>query len=270
MTDASVFELYALRYATRQGERRDMFMLRDQSNAAMRMDYFIWMARNDKHLFVIDSGMTETSAASRNIEFIANPVDLLMRLGVNAKTAEDVIVTHLHYDHTGNFDRFTNARFHIQAAEMQFVVSSHIARPFFNHGYGLDDIQHLVAANFKGRMRQYDGVAEIVPGIVVRPVPGHSAGMQLVQVKTARGWVTIASDSAHYYENIASDRPFVFTVDVVAQLDAYEILRQVGGSMDSIIPGHDPAVLSYYPALSDECPDIVRLDSRPKIEVRQE
>jgi len=35
----------------------------------------------------------------------------LANFGVAADTIKDVIVTHLHYDHAGNLDRFPNARF---------------------------------------------------------------------------------------------------------------------------------------------------------------
>src|SRR4051812_27784718 len=40
---------------------------------------------------------------------------------------EDVILTHLHYDHVGNFDRFRKARFHLQERELAYATSE---RPF--------------------------------------------------------------------------------------------------------------------------------------------
>ena len=44
-----------------------------------------------------------------------------------------------------------------------------------------------------------DGEREILPGIRVVKVGGHTAGMQIVTVQTGRGQAVLASDASHYY-----------------------------------------------------------------------
>jgi hypothetical protein len=36
----------------------------------------------------------------------------------------------------------------------------------------------------------------------VHHVGGYTAGLQWVRVRTARGWVVLASDASHYYDHV--------------------------------------------------------------------
>jgi hypothetical protein len=40
------YELYAIRYAMRDAQRRDHFIGGDPHDASMPMDYFVWVERN--------------------------------------------------------------------------------------------------------------------------------------------------------------------------------------------------------------------------------
>jgi glyoxylase-like metal-dependent hydrolase (beta-lactamase superfamily II) len=66
----------------------------------------------------------------------------------------------------------------------------------------LMDVVGIVRLNFAQRVKLYDGPAELSPGITLHPVGGHTPGMQFVRVHTSRGWVVLASDVTHYYENM--------------------------------------------------------------------
>ena len=72
----------------------------------------------------------------------------------------------------------------------------------------------------------------------------------------ARGKVVIASDSAHYYENLDSRRPFTIAFHVGKMHDAFDtLLAQAPRS--HIVPGHDPAVMTRFPKVAD---GVVRID----------
>jgi 4-carboxymuconolactone decarboxylase len=49
-----VYELCAIRYATRDGMRRDHFLMGDPHDAPMPMDYFVWAARAAGRTVVIE------------------------------------------------------------------------------------------------------------------------------------------------------------------------------------------------------------------------
>jgi glyoxylase-like metal-dependent hydrolase (beta-lactamase superfamily II) len=82
---------------------------------------------------------------------------------------------------------------------------------------------------------------------------------------TRRGWVVLASDASHYYEHMEANRCFPTTFHLGEVIDGYETLRRLAASPRHIIPGHDPLVMSRYPAVSAELEGIaVRLDDNPK------
>ena len=60
------------------------------------------------------------------------------------------------------------------------------------------------------------------PGISIHPVGGHSVGLQFVRVHTRHGWVVLASDTPHFYENMERGRPFPAEINVPDMLDAFE------------------------------------------------
>src|SRR5690606_17267313 len=107
------YEVYAIRYAMRPAQRRDHFLFGDPHEGDMPMDYFMWAAIGKERSFVIDAGFTEQTAIERKRTFLRCPVDALKLIGLDGDTVEDVILTHLHYDHVGNFARFPKARFHL-------------------------------------------------------------------------------------------------------------------------------------------------------------
>src|SRR4030095_16703365 len=108
------YELFAIRYAMREARRADHFIGGDPHDAPMAMDYFLWVAKRPERTFIIDCGFTEETAKKRQPASLRGPIDALKLVGVDADTVQDVILTHMHYDHVGNFHRFPNAQFHLQ------------------------------------------------------------------------------------------------------------------------------------------------------------
>jgi len=100
----------------------------------------------------------------------------------------------------------------------------------------------------------------------VHPVPGHSKGLQCIRVRTGSGWVVLAADASHLYENFEQRRPFPIVVDVEATLRSYDKLEALATSRRHIIPGHDPLVLKRYPALDDRTEGIVHRLDLPRID----
>ena len=138
----------------------------------------------------------------------ANGVRFVLVSPLREDMVDDVILTHLHYDHSGNFDRFPHAQFHLQEQELQYATGRYMQYPHLQHAFELDDVCGLVRMNYSQRVRFYEGDDEVRPGVHVHRTGGHSAGLQFVSVHTKRGWVVLASDSSHYYEHMESYRPF--------------------------------------------------------------
>ena len=106
MTATGTFEVFAARYAERETTRSRIYYAwptYDEPDAAVRMSYYFWVLRpNAGPPIVIDTGFNPELAALKNRPCTITPADLFGRLGINCAEVEQVIVTHLHYDHIGN------------------------------------------------------------------------------------------------------------------------------------------------------------------------
>ncbi|HCW18586.1 MAG TPA: MBL fold hydrolase, partial [Achromobacter sp.] len=90
-------------------------------------------------------------------------------------------------------------------------------------------------------------------------IGGHTQGLQSVRVHTARGWIVLASDASHYYDNMGLDAPFPIVLNVADMLAGYETLLKHAESPDHVIPGHDPLVRNRYPAFRNGDTEVVAL-----------
>ena len=70
--------------------------------------------------------------------------------------------------------------------------------------FEVDDVVAMVRKVFDGRAAFHDGEDEIVPGVTVHHIGGHSKGLQSVRVKTERGYVVLAADATHLYAHMES------------------------------------------------------------------
>ena len=260
----SSYRVYAVRFATREVRRTQLFLGGDPRDEPATMDYFVWAAVNEERTVVVDTGFTHAVAERRKRELVRSPLDALRLIGVDPAAVEDVVLTHLHYDHTGTASEFPSARLHLQERELQFATGPHMRHPALGAAMELDDVLGLVRFAYDGRITFHDGDAEIAPGISVHLLGGHTAGLQVVRVETDRGPIVLASDASHYYENFEANRPFPVIFDVGQTLAGFETMRQLAASPQHIIPGHDPLVMARYPAPSPELEGIaVRLDVPP-------
>jgi glyoxylase-like metal-dependent hydrolase (beta-lactamase superfamily II) len=255
------YELYAIKYARHERRARDNFLGGDPHDGPMPLDYFVWLIRGAGREIVVDTGFSAATAAKRGREHLRCPTEGLRGLGVDAVTVRDVIITHLHYDHVGNFDLFPAATLHIQDREMRYATGRHMCHEVFSGAYEVEDVVGMVRRVYAGRVRFHDGDAEIYPGVSVHLIGGHTMGIQAVRVMTRRGWVLLASDATHLYANMDETRPFPIVYSVAEMVEGYRRMRGLADWPTHVIPGHDPLVMERYPPASPGAEGIaVRLD----------
>ncbi len=247
MTALPAYEVFALRYATVARSKNSNFIIRDEHDGSMPLDFFVWLARAEDRTFVVDTGFGDYSATTRGRTLEVCPAEGLRALGLDPATVPDVILTHLHYDHAGNLDKFPTATFHIQDSEVAYATGRCMTHGVFRHAYEVEDIVTLVRKVYAGRVRFHDGDVELAPGLSLHRIGGHTDGLQVVRVHTARGWIVLASDASHYYANIEDANPFPIVADVRAMVEGYRRLETLADSPEHIVPGHDPEVLRIYP-----------------------
>jgi len=255
------YEVYAIKYAHHPRRAAENFIGGDPHNGPMPLDYFVWLVRGQGREIVVDTGFSAAMAAKRARDHLRCPTAGLALMGVDASRVRDVVITHLHYDHVGNFDLFPAATLHLQDLEMRYATGRYMGHECFRGAFELEDVVGMVRRVYQGRVRFHEGDAELAPGVSLHLIGGHTMGLQAVRVATRRGAVVLASDASHLYANMEQVRPFPIVWSVADMVEGYGRLRRLAESPAHIIPGHDPQVLERYPAPREELRGIVaRLD----------
>jgi glyoxylase-like metal-dependent hydrolase (beta-lactamase superfamily II) len=265
MTD-DVHEIYAIRYAELVRPAAENFIGYDLHDRSLsKLTYFVWAIKGPQGNFVVDTGFDGDMAKRRGRKLDKPIEEGLKAIGVEPDTVANVIVSHLHYDHCGNYNSFPRARYHLQDCEMAYATGRCMCHAALKVPFEADDVTDMVRKVYAGRVAFHDGDEEIAPGISVHITGGHSKGLQAIRVKTRRGYVMLASDSAHLYEHWQKGLIFPLVHNAEAVLEGYEKLKRLATSKDHIIPGHDPLVLEHYPAARAGLEGwVARLDLDPR------
>jgi N-acyl homoserine lactone hydrolase len=108
-----------------------------------------------------------------------------------------VVNCHLHFDHCGGNP--------LLAGRPVFTQRTELASARTTHDYTLPPLIDHPGARYE----ELDGETEVLPGVVILPTPGHTAGHQSVLVTRGDGTVIVAGQS--------HDNASLFTGDVLAQ-----------------------------------------------------
>ncbi len=260
-----VHEVYAIRYGHHKRRSPANFIDGDPHDTLQPLDFFVWAIVGPSGAIIVDTGFDEAMAQKRGREMIKPVRQGLAAIGIAAETVNTVIISHLHYDHCGNYDLFPHACYHLQDREMAYATGRCMCHQALRLPFEVEDVVAMVRKVFAGRGAFHDGDDEIVPGVSVHHIGGHSKGLQSVRVKTRRGHVVLAADATHLYAHIDGGRVFPITYNVHEVVEGYQRLKKLAASPQHVVPGHDPLVLTRYPAAKPGLEGwVVRLDAEPK------
>ncbi|MFE6175030.1 MBL fold metallo-hydrolase [Streptomyces sp. NPDC056464] len=148
--------------------------------------------------------------------------------GLDAEDIDTVVLTHAHWDHVQNIDLFPQATLVLHPDERRYAHTPHAndwATPAWT-GLLLEQLP----------VREVTDGEEIIPGVDVIGLPGHSPGSIGVVVRTERGRATITGDALHFaYVALTKRNPLVFW-------DADQAARSIERVLtvsDVVYPGHD-------------------------------
>jgi len=261
-----VYEVFAIRVgANAQRTARENFLYDaccGDPNASMPLDYYFWVIRNEQRVIVVDTCFQPATADRRNRQMYRLPEASLRQLDIDPAQVDNLILTHLHWDHAGNLGLFPKATVHLQEAELRFCTGPKMAHHTVNKTYEVDDVMSALPPLFEGRMRLHTGTVEVMPGVTLHPVGGHTPGSQVVRVNTERGWIVLASDAAHLWANIRQRSPFPILDDLAQTLEAFSLIDSLADGEDHVIPGHDPLIAERFPHWNDD-PHIICLHQTP-------
>lgn len=156
--------------------------------------------------------------------------DALAHRGLAVSDIDMVVLTHGHWDHVQNIDAFEGAPVCLHPDERRYCRRPHPndwATPAWT-GAMLERMN----------IREVSDGDELIPGVGVLALPGHTAGSIGVTVRNSQGLSLISGDALHY-ASVALDRanPLVFwNAD-----QAVASIERALDMADVIYPGHDQA-----------------------------
>jgi glyoxylase-like metal-dependent hydrolase (beta-lactamase superfamily II) len=250
MTDT---EVYAIRYSHRDAQAHEHFYRVSPCEGDMPMAYYVWLIKTPDAAVLLDTGYTRAKADRLGRPYLGDPLATARELGVDM--FDHVVLSHLHFDHTGHVGAVGDVPIHIQRREMEFWLGPHAGVGEYPSLCDPDDLSHLVRANVAGRLQWLDGDAEIVPGVTVHLVGGHTPGCQVVRVETADGPVVLAADASHFYANYQRRAPYAIAHTLPLMYDAFARIAELAGPADVVVPGHDPLVMERFPAADPDLSD---------------
>ena len=250
-----MYEVLALKYAERD-TTACQFFFREASHEPITLHYYVWLILGGPHPVLVDTGFLEDDVKKRGIRNYVSPASMVERAGVRAADVPLALITHLHYDHWAGHSLFPGAEYWIQQDEVAFWTGPWGRYAAFGQSANPESLARLVTANYAGRVRIVDGDRQVLPGITVHRVGGHTAGLQIVTVETARGTVVLTSDASHFYRNVETRQPVQIITSLPEMLQAFETIDALAGTARLVVAGHDPQVADRFKPLE---PGIIQI-----------
>ncbi|GHH72480.1 hypothetical protein GCM10018793_09560 [Streptomyces sulfonofaciens] len=158
----------------------------------------------------------------------------LARRGISPSDVTDVLTTHLHWDHIGNFTMFPHATMTVGRAELEWASQQPPGTPL------VADLHVRRLLELGDRVRTVEDGAEVVPGIRAVAAPGHTPGHMCYRARVSGGDVLFAGDAVKNRFELATGDVHS-SLDFAASRASVERLRSMMRQDPSIVmvPGHD-------------------------------
>jgi len=247
---APEYNIDAIRYATIPNFPLSGLIMGAPRDQTTDIAMVVWLIRGSGRTILFDSGFHRQKWIEQfHVTDFLSPDQAVKQAGVDAAAVTDLVISHAHWDHMGGIDLFPNATIWIQKAEYEYYTGAAWQPGGKKGGIDADDISELVRRNLRGQVRLVNGDnVEIMPGITVYTGARHTYASQYLRVAGEKPWV-LASDNCYLYENLRSHRASATfeKADEPGNIAAQERMVTLAGSVERVVPGHDPAQFERFP-----------------------
>jgi glyoxylase-like metal-dependent hydrolase (beta-lactamase superfamily II) len=208
------------------------------------------IARKNGRVIVCETGignkLSEKRARQVALREPEGLLNALKRLGIRPDEVDTVIPTHLHWDHAGGLTRrdesggleltFKNAKHFVQRSEWDFAMQPDIRS---QSAYVTDDFTPLADGN--NLIEFLDGDAEVLPGVHIRWVAGHTPGSQVLILRSGELACAVTGD-------LVCQTPHLKVPwNMAADLDPLRVFEQKARLLDEAEKHRWLLVLSHEP-----------------------
>ncbi|WP_338474551.1 MBL fold metallo-hydrolase [Pseudomonas sp. MS646] len=156
--------------------------------------------------YVIDTGprvlLVDTGAGELFGQVAGKLPQSLAAAGYKLEDISDVLLTHIHADHSGGLSRnrqmmFPNATVHVAQADVDFFLDpANLTKGL--KPQDLEKSQRTVGPYVDaGRVKTFSGPTTLVPGITAIPTPGHTPGHSVYRVESQGESIDFWGDLLH-------------------------------------------------------------------------
>ena len=229
-----MFEIQPVEVGRRKADS-SLFVYLTDAGTPIEVVYRFWILRGQKRIVLVDTGPPLEEARRRGFSDINDVDKLLGKAGVKPGAVDTVVLTHLHWDHAANAERFPNATFLAQEAEIDFFRSPVRRHPSLNRFFSHQDyLNRLIDAR---RIQKICGDQTIDKGLEAIRVGGHTPGSQILVIETGEGRAVIAGDAIPLHRNYTDNIPSGIAGDVYEAIEALNHVRKLQAVV--LYTGHD-------------------------------
>jgi len=248
------YQVYALNYTGNAYSTANNWAVGANKHDSIQICAMVWLLKgeNGKNI-LIDAGYIDTSK-NDNIEYI-RPDLLLKTINLDPADITDVILTHPDNDHIGGINLFPESKVWMQEDDFNYFVGKYWQESDSSKRFNKNDVRNLIEINLQGRLKLIKGDnIEIFPGIRVYIGSKHTFENQylLVNSNSKDNKILIASDAIWVYYNLDKLVSIPWAVlDQAAYVEAMKRMKTLVTDPNLIIPGHDAAVFTRFPLITD-------------------
>lgn len=161
-----------------------------------------YLIKQGDRLILVDAGTGELYGPTLN-----KLPDSLKAVGYTPEQITDILITHIHTDHTGGLMNgsnrvFPNATIHVDRREVDYWLSSEkrTQAPVQMQQYFDQAQQKFGPSVAAGKVQMFDGATELFPGIRSVPAYGHTPGHSFYLLESQGERIAFWGDILHVAE----------------------------------------------------------------------
>jgi glyoxylase-like metal-dependent hydrolase (beta-lactamase superfamily II) len=244
-----MYKIYAIFQGAREVDYAEFLPNVFEQSTPGLIYYPLWCIKGEDTTVLVDTGLN-----NKHANFLLNRksfggedyiVNKLKELGVDNESVQTVILSHLHLDHFSAYHLYPRATFYIQKKDIEFFAGP--ASQFRQIYIPAPDMPGLMKLAYDKRIHFLDGDTQILPGIRVVLIGGHTPGNQVIVVSTRKGDVVLCCDAMHLYRNMEEESVGV-TINLLDALLGFNKIKSLTTSPELLVAGHDPCLLDRFPS----------------------
>lgn len=246
-------------FLTKVGQNYHYHRVNDDASNVSGVPCIVWLLKNNEtgKIILVDAGPSEDPKRDSMLhgKIERKPEQqlayLLAQRNIQLTDVEEIILTHLHWDHMLGVLIMPQAKVIVQKKELEYSLTPY---PFDYAPYELNDAtQEPPVIRFLKQIEVVDGKQTLGEGIELIPIPGHTVGSQGVLVDCGEKRYFITGDLLDSYHNMKDEAPTCLFSSLDEFYSSLNLVKQLDRQGVIILPGHDMEVWQHFERSVETC-----------------